>query len=287
MPKVWLITGSGNGLGRSIAEIALAAGNQVIATARDVHQLDDLLIQYGSNVRAVELDVTNESQGKAAIDAAIQTFGKLDVLVNNAGYGDCAPFEQVPADEFRRLIETNFFGVANLTRAALPVMRQQRSGHIIHISSIGGRFATPGNAAYHASKWAVGGFTEALAAEIAPFGVKMTALEPGGMRTNWGERAFTNRPSILPDYEASVGETIRQLESYWGNEEGDPARVAQVVLKVAEADRLPSHIVLGSAALQFVSRVEHARADDADRWRAVSASIDINAADPVPGLPTI
>jgi NAD(P)-dependent dehydrogenase (short-subunit alcohol dehydrogenase family) len=157
MSKVWLITGSGSGLGRNIAEAALNAGDQVVATARNVRQLDELVAQYGANVRAVELDVTNESQGLAAVDAAVDAFGRLDVLVNNAGYGDTRPFEQVPSNEFRQLVETCFFGAVNLTRAALPVMRRQRSGHIIQISSLGGRTAFPGNAAYFASKWAVGG----------------------------------------------------------------------------------------------------------------------------------
>ena len=173
MSKVWLVTGSGSGLGRIIAETALAAGNQVVASARDIRQLDELVDRYGANVRVVELDVTNELQGRAAVDAAVDAFGSLNVLVNNAGYGDTRPFEQVPSNEFRRLVETCFFGVANLTRAALPVMRRQRSGHIIQISSLGGRTAFPGNAAYFASKWAVGGFTEGLAQETAPFGVRL------------------------------------------------------------------------------------------------------------------
>jgi NAD(P)-dependent dehydrogenase (short-subunit alcohol dehydrogenase family) len=197
MSKVWLVTGSGSGLGRIIADAALAAGNRVVATARNVRQLDELVCLYGENVRAVELDVTDEHQGQAAVHAAVDAFGRLDVLVNNAGYGDTRPFEQVPSNEFRQLVETCFFGVVNLTRAALPVMRQQRSGHIIQISSLGGRTAFPGNAAYFASKWAVGGFTEGLAQETAPFGVKVTALEPGGMRTNWGKRAHADRPVLL------------------------------------------------------------------------------------------
>ena len=138
MSKVWLITGSGSGLGRDIAEAALKAGNKVVATARKTDQLADLVREYGSQARAVKLDVTDEEEGKAAVAATVEAFGRLDVLVNNAGYGDTRPFEQVPSDEFRQLVETCLFGVVNLTRAALPVMRQQRSGHIIQISSVGG-----------------------------------------------------------------------------------------------------------------------------------------------------
>ena len=285
MSKVWLVTGSGSGLGRIIAETALAAGNQVVASARDIRQLDELVDRYGANVRVVELDVTNELQGRAAVDAAVDAFGSLDVLVNNAGYGDTRPFEQVPSNEFRRLVETCFFGVANLTRAALPVMRRQRSGHIIQISSLGGRTAFPGNAAYFASKRAVGGFTEGLAQETAPFGVKVTALEPGAMRTNWGKRANAGRPILLPDYEASVGASMKQMEGYWGNETGDPVRVAQVVLQIAKTEEVPPHILLGSDAFQFACRAEQARSADADRWQAVSVSTDIGAVGPIPAFP--
>ncbi|KWR80282.1 oxidoreductase [Cupriavidus sp. IDO] len=286
MSKVWLITGSGSGLGRIIAEAALAAGNQVVATARNVGQLDELVARFGANVRAVALDVTDESQGHAAVDAAVDAFGRLDVVVNNAGYGDTRPFEQVPSSEFRRLVETCFFGVVNLTRAALPVMRQQRRGHIIQISSLGGRTAFPGNAAYFASKWAVGGFTEGLAQETAPFGVKVTALEPGGMRTNWGKRAHADRPVLLPDYEPSVGASVKQMEGYWGNESGDPVRVAQVVLRIAETETVPPHILLGSDAFQFARQAEQARTADADRWQAVSVSTDVGAVGPIPTFPT-
>jgi NAD(P)-dependent dehydrogenase (short-subunit alcohol dehydrogenase family) len=285
MPKVWLITGSGSGLGRAIAEAALQAGNRVVATARDTGQLSQLVAQYGSRVHAFRLDVTSEEEGQAAVRAAVEAFGRLDVLVNNAGYGDTRPFEQVPSADFRRLVETCLFGVVNLTRAALPVMRQQQGGHIIQISSLGGRTAFPGNAAYFAAKWGVGGFTEGVALETAPFGVKLTALEPGAMRTSWGKRAHAARESILPEYERSVGDSMRQMEAYWGNESGDPAKVAQIVLKVADADTLPPHILLGSDAYRLVRQAERARAADAERWQAVSASIDMDAPGPLPELP--
>lgn len=286
MSKVWLITGSGSGLGRHIAEAASKAGNQVVATARDTRQLSRLVAEHGARVRVVRLDVTNEDEGNAAVRAAVETFGRLDVLVNNAGYGDTRPFEQVPSDEFRKLVETCLFGVVNLTRAALPVMRRQRSGHIIQISSLGGRTAFPGNAAYFASKWAVGGFTEGVALECAPFGVKLTALEPGALRTNWGKRSHVEREPLLADYEPSVGASMKQMEGYWGHESGDPAKVARAVLMIAEAERLPPHILLGSDAFQYARQAEQARAADADRWRAVSSSIDIDAAGPIPPLPT-
>jgi NAD(P)-dependent dehydrogenase (short-subunit alcohol dehydrogenase family) len=285
MSKVWLITGSGSGLGRDIAEAALTAGSTVVATARKTIQLADLVARYGSQVLPVRLDVTNEEEGKAAVEAAVEAFGRLDVLVNNAGYGDTRPFEQVPSPEFRKLVDTCLFGVVNLTRAALPIMRKQRSGHIIQISSLGGRTAFPGNAAYFASKWAIGGFTEGLALETAPFGVKVTALEPGAMRTNWGTRAHAGQYSLLPEYEPSVGASMRLMKDYWGRENGDPAKVAQVVLRIADAETLPPHILLGSDAIKLAHQAEQTRAAEADRWKAVSASTDMDAPGPIPALP--
>jgi NAD(P)-dependent dehydrogenase (short-subunit alcohol dehydrogenase family) len=174
-----------------------------------------------------------------------------DVLVNNAGYGDTAPFEQVSSERFRALIETNFFGVVSMTRAAIPIMRQQKSGCILQISSVGGRLATPGNASYHAAKWALGGFTEAVALEVASFGVKVCTLEPGGMRTNWGNRAVAGVPNLLPEYEPSVGALVRTLATYWGHETSDPAKVARVILHLATKEQLPTRLLLGSDAVQL------------------------------------
>ena len=150
------------------------------------------------------------------MQVAVEAFGRLDVVVNNAGYGDIAPFEQLSSERFRAVVDTNFYGVVYVTRAALPIMRKQRSGTILQISSVGGRLALPGSAAYHAAKWAVGGFTEALAQEVAPFGVKVCALEPGGMRTNWGTRATQDTPDLLPEYEPSVGAVAEALQAALG-----------------------------------------------------------------------
>jgi NAD(P)-dependent dehydrogenase (short-subunit alcohol dehydrogenase family) len=282
--KVWLITGSGNGLGRSITEAALKAGHLVVATARNPKQLDDLSVQYGDHIFTVHLDVNNEDQAKQAVQSAIEHFGRIDVLVNNAGYGDKRPFEQVPPEDFRRLIETCFFGVVTLTREVLPFMRPQRSGHIINISSIGGRIGTAGNAAYHAAKWAIGGFTESLALETASFNVRVTALEPGGIRTNWGKRAYNGAFQLLPEYEVSVGATIKALEHYWGNENSDPDKIAQIVLKIAEEEKLPAHILLGSDAYHFAEEAGKRRRQDDEQWKEVSESADFENNAPVPEI---
>jgi NAD(P)-dependent dehydrogenase (short-subunit alcohol dehydrogenase family) len=211
-------------------------------------------------------------------------FGRLDVVVNNAGYGDVAPFEQLSSERFKAVVDTNFYGVVNVTRAALPIMRKQKSGCILQISSVGGRLGLPGNTPYHAAKWAVGGFTESLAHECAPFGVKVCALEPGGMRTNWGTRAHQDTPDLVPDYEPSVGALIKALHAIWGRENSDPARVAQVILRLAACDRLPSHLLLGSDAVHYAGQAEAARSADAERWREISVSTDLDAPAPLPAL---
>jgi NAD(P)-dependent dehydrogenase (short-subunit alcohol dehydrogenase family) len=284
MPKVWLVTGSASGLGRNIAEAVLASGDRLVATARDPRRLEDLVQKYGEQVRTAPLDVADEQAAYAAAQAAVEAFGRLDVVVNNAGYGDVAPFEQLSSERFKALIDTNFYGVVYMTRAALPIMRKQKSGCILQISSVGGRLAVPGSTGYHAAKWAVGGFTESLAQEVAPFGVKVCALEPGGMRTNWGARAHNEMPELLPDYEPTVGAVVRALESVWGDENSDPAKVAQVILRLAASDRLPAHLLLGSDAVQFAGQAEATRAADAERWRQVSASTGINASTALPDL---
>jgi NAD(P)-dependent dehydrogenase (short-subunit alcohol dehydrogenase family) len=284
MSKVWLVTGSASGLGRHIAEAVLASGDRLVATARDPRRLDDLVKKYGAQARAASLDVADEKAASAAVQVAVDAFGRLDVVVNNAGYGDIAPFEQVSSERFKALVDTNFYGVVNTTRAALPIMRKQRSGCILQISSVGGRLALPGSAAYHAAKWAVGGFTEALAQEVAPFGVKVCALEPGGMRTSWGARANKDTPDLLPDYEASVGAIAKALKPLWGHENNDPARVAQVVLRLAGSERLPAHLLLGSDAVRYAGEAEAARAADAERWRETSVSTDFDARGSLPAL---
>jgi len=284
MSKVWLVTGSASGLGRNIAEAILASGARLLATARDPRRLDDLVKKYGDQVRTAPLDVADEEAAKAAVQAAVAAFGRLDVVVNNAGYGDIAPFEQLSQERFKALIDTNFYGVVYMTRAALPVMRKQRSGCILQVSSVGGRLAVPGSAGYHAAKWAVGGFTETIAQEVAPFGVKVCALEPGGMRTNWGTRAHKDLPDLLPDYEPSVGAVVKALRPLWGKENSDPAKVAQVILRLVDSDRLPAHLLIGSDAVRYAAEAEAARGADANQWRDMSVSTDVDAPGALPAL---
>src|SRR2546425_10164890 len=282
--NVWLVTGSGSGLGRNIAEAVLASGHRLVASLQPPATLDDLVNKYGDQIRTAPLDVTDEKAAQASMQLAVDVFGHLDVVVNNAGYGDIAPFEQLSSERFKALMDTNFYGVVNVTRAALPIMRKQKSGYIIQISSVGGRLARPGSTGYHAAKWAVGGFTESLAQEVAPFGVKVCALEPGGMRTNWGARANKETPVLLSYYEPSAGAVIKALESYWGNEISDPAKVAQLILRLAASDHLPAHLLIGSDAVEFAAQAEATRAHEAERWREVSVSTDFSASGALPAV---
>jgi NAD(P)-dependent dehydrogenase (short-subunit alcohol dehydrogenase family) len=272
MSKVWLITGSGNGLGRDIVEAALAAGDSVVAGARRTEELAPLVALYGERVKPVKLEVRDEAAAKAAVLLAVDTYGRLDVLVNNAGYGQFAPFEQMSAEDFQAIVDTCFYGVVYTTRAAVPVMRKQKSGHIFQVSSSGGRRAVPGNTPYHAAKWAVGGFSDSLAMEVAPFGVKVCTLEPGGIRTNWARRAGQNAPDLLPDYEATVGSFLKILRSLEERAEGDPRKIAGVILQLAKSDEVPVRLILGVDAEKRVQQAEAARAAEADKWRHLTVS---------------
>jgi NAD(P)-dependent dehydrogenase (short-subunit alcohol dehydrogenase family) len=272
MAKIWLITGSGNGLGRDVAEAALAAGDSVVAGARRLEELAPLVAQYGDRVKPVTLEVRDEAAAKAAVQLAVDRFGRLDVLVNNAGYGQFAPFEQMSSEDFQAVVDTCFYGVVYTTRAAVPVMRKQKSGHIFQVSSVGGRIAVAGNTPYHAAKWAVGGFSDSLAMEVAPFGVKVCTLEPGGIRTNWARRAGQNGPDLLPEYEASVGSTLKILRGLEGRSEGDPRKIADVIVQLANSEELPSRLILGADAEKRVQQAESARASEAEKWRHLTVS---------------
>jgi NAD(P)-dependent dehydrogenase (short-subunit alcohol dehydrogenase family) len=244
MSKVWLITGSSRGLGRAFAHAALEAGENVAVTARNVEGLADLKQRFGHQVLPLALDVTNESQAFGAVKSTIETFGKLDVLVNNAGYGNVAPIEDTSMEEFRAQIETNLFGVILLTKAVLPYFREQRSGHFIQVTSIAGRLGPVGRAPYAAAKWGVEGFSETLAKEVAPFGVKVTIVEPGGFRTDFAGASTTLREGS-PEYDSTVGATVRFQREYNGKQPGDPAKAALALLRLASVENPPLRIVLG------------------------------------------
>jgi len=273
MSQAWMITGSSRGLGRAFTEAVLEAGHRVAATARNVNDLSDLRQKYGSQVLPLALDVTNQAQAQDAVEAAIRTFGKLDVLVNNAGYGNVAPIEDTSIEEFRAQIETNLFGVIILTKAILPHFREKGSGHFIQVTSIAGRIGPIGRAPYAAAKWAVEGFSETLAKEVAPFGVKVTIVEPGGFRTDFAGSSTALREG-RPEYDATVGKTVRFQREFNGKQPGDPARAAAALLRLVSVENPPLRIVLGSDAFCAAASNDLAKIDLAREWEDLSISTD-------------
>jgi NAD(P)-dependent dehydrogenase (short-subunit alcohol dehydrogenase family) len=269
MSKVFLVTGSSRGLGRSIAEAVLAAGHRLVATARRPEQLADLVDQYGDQVRAVALDVTDIAAAEAAVKTAVDAFGRLDVVVNNAGYANMASIEDITAQDFREQLDTNLLGVVNVTKAALPVLREQGSGYFIQVSSVGGRSVAPGLSAYQAAKWAVGGFSEVLAREVNPLGLKVTVLEPGGMSTDWAGSSMIVQPISAP-YEQTVGVLRKHLDG--GLVASDPAKVAEVVLRLVELDEVPVRLLLGGDAATVAAAYETARAESDAKWSYLTQS---------------
>lgn len=273
MSKVWLITGSSRGLGWALANAVLEAGDKLVATARDPAQLADLVEAYGSRVVALPLDVTDEVAAEAAVKTAVETFGRLDVLVNNAGYGNVAPIEDTSLADFRAQIETNLFGTVIMTKAAIPVMRGQGAGHIIQFSSVGGRIGPVGRAPYAAAKWGVEGFSEVLSKEVGPLGIKVTVIEPGGFRTDFAGSStalFAGRP----EYAETVGAMADYQRNYNGRQPGDPAKAAAVVLHIASLDAPPLRLLLGSDAAAAVERADAARMEADRTWRVISQSTD-------------
>jgi NAD(P)-dependent dehydrogenase (short-subunit alcohol dehydrogenase family) len=274
MSKTWLITGSSRGLGRALTKAVLDSGDRVLATARRPEQLDDLVKEYGDAIHAVALDVTDAEAARAAVRTAQEVFGGLDVVANNAGYANSAPIEEIAEDDFRAQIETNLYGVVNVTRAALPVFRKQRSGHFLQFSSIGGRAGgTPGMGAYQTAKFAVEGFSEVLNNEVKPLGVKVTIIEPGAFRTDWGGSSMTLHP-VGADYESTVGQINRYRAETDGTQAGDPVKAAQAIISIVATDEPPLRLLLGKDALDLAAQASTSRADEAARWAHITTSTD-------------
>ncbi|WP_328584526.1 oxidoreductase [Streptomyces sp. NBC_00370] len=274
MTQTWLITGSSRGLGRALTEAVLEDGDNVVATARRPEQLDDLVQKYGDRIRATALDVTDAEAARAAVRLAVDTFGRLDVVANNAGYANSAPIEEMAEDDYRAQIETNLFGVVNVTRAALPVLREQRSGRFIQYSSVGGRVGgTPGMGAYQTAKYAVEGFSEVLSNEVAPFGIKVVIVEPGAFRTDW-QGSSMRRHEVGADYDSTVGAMNRYREANNGNQPGDPARAAKAVIDVARLDDPPLRLLLGAGAVESARMSAATRAAEIEEWAEVGNSAD-------------
>jgi len=283
MAKVWLISATGTELGRHIAEEALSAGERVVAIANGPDGLAGLQARYPDRCRVLGLDGTLPSQAERAAQAALETYGRVDVLLAHGGHGQLAPFEQTDDAAFREQLDANLYPVVNLARAVLPIMRQQRSGHVLTVASVGARLGLPGMVPYQASQWALGGFSESLAREVGPLGIRVCCIEPGDLHTAVRVRA-DDEHAWLPEYAATVGTNGRQL-GLAAQECGDPRRVAQVILRLAYHDSPPAHLLLGSDALQHAGRADVERTEAELRWRAVTLGIDRNASVPLPMLP--
>ena len=271
--RVWLITECSSGLGQAFAQSVIAHGDQLVATARQVEQIAPLASEHPGQVQVMTLDVTNVGQAQATVKATLDTFGHIDVLVNNASYGLFGAFEELSDEQIRQQLEVNLFGAMNVTRAVLPSMRAQKSGHLVQISSVSGQVGTIGFSAYQTSKFGLEGWSEALSKEIAPFGIRVTILEPGTFRTNWAGRSMVEADSI-PAYDAVMGIRREQIHAENGSQRGDPTRAAQALLAVVESEHPPLRLPLGTDALTIIRQHVQQQLNDLDRWESLSRSTD-------------
>jgi len=272
MPKVWFVTGSSRGLGRDIVAAALEAGDTVAATARNPKDLDDLIEQYGQRVLPLELDVTDADAVEKAIAAAKSVFGRIDVVVNNAGYANTAAVEDIALDDFKKQMDTNFYGTVYVSKAAVPILREQGAGHIFQIASVGGRIASVGLAPYQAAKFAVRGFSLVLAQEVAPLGIKVTTVQPGGMRTDWAGSSM-EIPEISEPYQQTVGQFAKMLRDGSGNEHADPKKIAKAIVDLAGRDDAPAEILMGEDAYDYAQKAAEAVAESDRKWKDVTTSV--------------
>lgn len=274
--KTWFITGASSGFGRAFAEHALARGHNVVATARRVSALEDLTLAAPARVLTLALDVTRPGEAEAAVTAAVARFGRIDVLMNNAGYGIVGAFEETSEDELRALMETNFFGAMNVTRAALPILRAQRSGAIVNISSLGGQLSFAGFSAYSASKFALEGVSEALAQEVAPFGLKVLIVEPGQFRTNLAGSSMRHMP-VIDAYREGIGGTRRFAQDMHGTQPGDPRKAAAAIEAALDAPNTPLRLQLGGDAVDTIRAHSDALLGDLAAWEPLARSTSFDA----------
>ena len=274
MNKVWLITGCSTGFGRELAKEVLAVGYNAVVTARNPADIMDIIEDYPETAMAVKLDVSVAAEIKAAVSSTLEKFGRINVLVNNAGIGYFAAVEESEDEQVRRMFEINFFGLAKMIQEVLPVMRHQRSGHILNISSIGGLRSFPAVGFYNATKYAVDGLSEALAKETAPLGIKVTIIAPSGFRTDWAGRSAEDSHIKIADYADTAGKNTGDIRAISGNQPGDPARAAKAIIKVVEAEHPPMRLLLGAAALKGGRlKLEELR-HDFDTWEATTIGAD-------------
>ncbi len=271
---VWFITGCSTGLGRALAQRVLEHGHRAVVTARRPDQISDIVADYSANALAVALDINDHAQVDAAIAQADEQFGGIDVLVNNAGYGYLAAVEEGDEQDIRDMFETNFFSLAALIRKVLPGMRARKSGHIINISSVGGLVGAASSGFYNATKFAVEGLSDALAKEVEPLGIRVTAIEPGPFRTDWAGRSLKQAKHPIAAYADTAAARRAQITSYSGKQAGDPVRAAEAIIKVVESDDPPHNLILGKNGLDRVRAKLAALMQSIDDWEDVTLSAD-------------
>jgi NAD(P)-dependent dehydrogenase (short-subunit alcohol dehydrogenase family) len=272
--RVWFVTGASSGFGRALSLEALQSGDSVVATARNTDDLREIVEAHAGRAFALPLDVTDADGAREALWQAVVRFGRIDVVFNNAGYGHVGSVEELTDEELRRQLEVNLLGVINVTRAALPTMRRQRSGHFVQMSSLNGIEPLPGGAYYSASKFAIKGFSEALAAEVAPLGIKVTVVEPGPFRTRFLNPKSVRWAEPMPDYEESVGKTRELLRQMDGKQPGDPVRAAQAIIRVVQAGQAPLHLPLGRMAFESIRKTLRTQLDELDAVAPLGADTD-------------
>ena len=277
MNKVWFITGCSTGFGRALATEVLQQGHNVVVTARKTTDVEDLVASYPNNAIAVKLDVTNNEEIAAAVATALQKFGRIDVLVNNAGIGYFGAIEEGEEAEVRKMFEINFFGLAHMTNAVLPTMRKQKSGHIVNVASVGGLVAFPGIGFYNATKFAVDGLSESLSKEVAHLGIKVTVICPSGFRTDWAGRSANNTKIQIEDYAPSAHQNSDTIRGYSGNQPGDPKRAAKAIVKAVESENPPLRLLLGVAALKNARLKLESLKKDYDAWAETTEGADFPA----------
>ena len=274
MKKVWFITGCSTGFGRYLAIEALSKGYQVVVAARNPNDVIDIVANYPTSSLVVKLDVTNANDIKEAITATIEKFGRIDVLVNNAGIGYFGAIEESEEEEVRRMFEINVFGLAHMTQSVLPYMRKQRSGHILNVASIGGLRSFPGVGFYNATKYAVDGLSESLSKEVAPLGIKVTIIAPSGFRTDWAGRSANESKTFIDDYATTAGKNRSDIRSISGQQAGDPVRAAKAMIQIVEVENPPLRLLLGAAALKGARIKLEELKNDFDTWAEVTEGAD-------------
>jgi NAD(P)-dependent dehydrogenase (short-subunit alcohol dehydrogenase family) len=275
--RVWLVTGAGSGFGRAITEAAIAAGDVVVAAARRTETLDELVAAHPDHVEAVTLDVTDPAAGAAVVADVERRYGRIDVLVNNAGRGHVGSAEETTDDELRSLFELHVFGPVELTRAVLPGMRARRSGAVVQMSSMGGQVVFPGFSTYCATKFAIEGWSEGLAAEVAPLGIRVLVVEPGAFRTGFAAGGVRQSASGIAEYEPTVGPVRDMITSVGGTEPGDPARAAAAILTALDADETPLRLPLGADAVDAVLGHASGVQDEVRAWETVARGTGFDA----------